>query len=558
MASEAEKNSSSADESPAPPPRGPRNLPPLWYWLLLVVLAGLNIWARTPDLLDHAIANLIAMGSVFIAIIAYVGWFAAASGHSTGARWVPLGAILGGLAIFFALFRIDHFTAELLPVFRPRLTGIPDEQLAKLASAGVAVKLPLDKTTDDDFPQFLGPNRDLAIDRIALARDWQAHPPRLIWRHAIGAGHSAFAAVNGYAVTMEQRGEDELVTCYDVLTGDLKWANGIKARHSQLFGGIGPRSTPTIHGGKVYALGATGVLRCLDSGGSLVWSKNLLEETNSPPGEDASQILWGHAGSPLIVDNMVVVPGGGPTNGPKISLFAFDKLTGQKLWQAGDRQISYSSPSLARLGGVRQILIVNEDSVTGHNAATGAVLWIYPWPGSSSSSASASQAIAVDDDRVFISKGYTGGAALFSVKQEPGGNPKPSGDDKSVYDWTTTTVWHHQKNLQTKFTNVVVYKGFVYGLSDGILECVELNSGKRQWKSGRYGHGQILRVQDLLLVETEDGEIVLVELSPEAQHELGRFQAIDGQTWNNLCLYGRYLLVRNSGEAGCFELPLAK
>jgi outer membrane protein assembly factor BamB len=510
-----------------------------------------------PDVLDHAIANLISMGSVFVAVVAYVGWFAARSGHSTGARWVPLGAILGGLAIFFAFFRIDHFTAELLPVFRPRLLGIPDEQLANVASTGAGVKVPLDVTTDDDFPQFLGPNRDLAIDRITLARDWQAHPPRLIWRHAVGAGHSAFAAVNGFAVTMEQRGEDELVTCYGLLTGDLKWASGIKARHSQLFGGIGPRSTPTIHGGKVYALGATGDLRCLDSDGSVVWSKNLLEETNTPPGDDASQILWGHAGSPLIVDDMVVVAGSGPIDGPKKSLLAFDNQTGKKLWQAGDRQISYSSPSLARLGGVRQILIVNEDSVAGHDAATGAILWSYPWPGSSSSSASASQAVAVGDDRVFISKGYTGGAALFSVKQESSGK-KGSSRDEPVYDWTTATVWHHQRNLQTKMTNVVIYSGFVYGLSDGILECVDLNSGKRQWKSGRYGHGQILRVRDLLLVETDDGEIVLVELSPEALHELGRFQAIDGQTWNTLCLYGRYLLVRNSGEAACYELPLAK
>jgi outer membrane protein assembly factor BamB len=196
--------------------------------------------------------------------------------------------------------------------------------------------------------------------------------------------------------------------------------------------------------------------------------------------------------------------------------------------------------------------------VTGHNAATGAVLWSYPWPGSSSSSASSSQAVAVGEDRVFVSKGYTGGAALFSVKQVPSGKSQTGRTDEAVYDWTATTVWHHQKNLQTKMTNVVVYQGFIYGLSDGILECAELASGKRQWKSGRYGHGQILRIRDLLLVGTDDGEIVLVELSPEAHRKLGRFQAIDGQTWNNLCLFGRYLLVRNSGEAACYELPLAK
>ena len=175
------------------------------------------------------------------------------------------------------------------------------------------------------------------------------------------------------------------------------------------------------------------------------------------------------------------------------------------------------------------------------------MLWEYPWPGSSNSSASSSQAIAVGDDRVFVSKGYGEGSALFNVKH-----------DGATDRWTTETIWHHPRNLQTKMTNVVVYKDFVYGLSDGILECVELATGTRKWKAGHYHHGQILRVGELLLVETEDGEIVLVELTPEAHRELGSFEAIEGKSWNNLCLYGRYLLVRNSNEAACYELPLAK
>jgi outer membrane protein assembly factor BamB len=193
---------------------------------------------------------------------------------------------------------------------------------------------------------------------------------------------------------------------------------------------------------------------------------------------------------------------------------------------------------------MRQIVIVNEDNITGHNAATGAVLWAHKWDGASSSSASASQAVAVGGDRLFVSKGYLGGSALFAVQR----------DDKD--NWTTRPIWHFQKNLQTKMTNVVVHNGFVYGLSDGILECVDLNSGERKWKAGHYGHGQILRVGELLLVQTSEGEIVLVELTPEEHKELGQFEAIEGQSWNNPCLFGRYLLVRNSREAACYELPL--
>jgi outer membrane protein assembly factor BamB len=150
-------------------------------------------------------------------------------------------------------------------------------------------------------------------------------------------------------------------------------------------------------------------------------------------------------------------------------------------------------------------------------------------------------------ERLLISKGYGGGSSLFSV----------SHDDKNR--WTTASLWKQPKLLKTKFSNVAVLNGFGYALSDGILECVELAPGRRCWKQGHFDYGQILRANDLLLVESEQGEVALVAASPEEYHEFGRFQALDDQTWNTLCLWGgRYLLVRNSQEAACYELPLAK
>ena len=109
--------------------------------------------------------------------------------------------------------------------------------------------------------------------------------------------------------------------------------------------------------------------------------------------------------------------------------------------------------------------------------------------------------------------------------------------------------------MQTKFTNVVVQGGYAYGLSEGILECVELSSGKRAWKNGRYEHGQILGVGELLLVLSEDGELCLVELTPAKFNQLGSVPALSGKTWNTLCLFGNRLLVRNAQEAACYELP---
>ncbi len=241
----------------------------------------------------------------------------------------------------------------------------------------------------------------------------------------------------------------------------------------------------------------------------------------------------------------MIVPGGGPAEGRKVSLVAFDKDTGEKTWEGGEDQIAYSSPSLVVLGGVRQILSVNETTVTGHDPKIGRVLWNFPWPGSSNRNANNSQAVAVGNERVFVSKGYTGGSALFDVRRQGDG-------------WSTEPVWANSKSMKTKFTNAVFYKQHVYGLCDGVLECIELDTGKRCWKQGRYGHGQVLGVGDLLIVQGEDGNVFLVAMTPEAHEELGQFPALDGKTWNNPALVGRLLLVRNAEEAACYELPLAE
>ena len=380
---------------------------------------------------------------------------------------------------------------------------------------------------------------------VRLNRDWQASPPRLVWRREIGAGWSTLAVVNGFAVTLEQRGNDELVTCYEVATGKPRWFHAVPGRHQTVLGGIGPRSTPTIDQGRVYALGATGILRCLDGAtGQPIWTDDLLARIGITPQEDLNAIAWGRASSPLIVDNLVVVPLGGRTTPPWISLIAFDKVTGRLAWKGGDCQASYSSPVLTTLAGRRQILIVNQDFVSGHDPATGHALWKYPWPGSSSTNANTSQAVPVPNDRVLLSKGYGGGAKLLQVSQ--------ADHDQ----WKVAEVWANSRVLRTKFCNVVLHGEHIYGLSDGILECVELASGRRVWKQGRYEQGQVLGVEDLLLVQAESGEVALVEATPSGHRELGRFAALDGKTWNNPSLYGRYLLVRNAEQAACYELGL--
>ncbi|HPM82035.1 MAG TPA: PQQ-like beta-propeller repeat protein [Candidatus Anammoximicrobium sp.] len=535
----------SAPPAASPPARSRRRFPGPWC-LAVVVLAlvalGLLRTGKLGAGMERAEVNVATLVLACVAAGAVFVWFLFFSGYSSRCRWGVLGAAVLGLAAAVACLRIEQVSGDLVPRLVFRWQPDADQRLARPAAATADVDL--QTTTPEDFPQFLGPRRDAHLTGIRLDRNWQVRPPRLLWRQAIGAGWSTFAAVNGFAVTMEQRGDEELVTCYEVATGTMRWFHAVPARHHTVLGGAGPRATPTIHEGRVYALGATGVLRCLDGAtGRPVWIEDLLARIGVTAEEDLDAIAWGRSNSPLIVDDLVVVPLGGPAQGPWVSLAAFDKATGRLVWTGGDCQASYSSPVLATIAGRRQILIVNQGYVSGHDPASGAQLWKHPWPGSSRGDASVSQVVPAPNDRLLLSKGYGVGAKLLQVSR--------NGPDQ----WQVAEVWSNSRVLRTKFCNVVVLGDHVYGLSDGILECVEVAGGRRVWKAGRYAMGQILGAGDLLVVQAESGEVALVEATPAEHRELGRLAALEGKTWNNPSLYGRYLLLRNAEQAACYELP---
>lgn len=426
------------------------------------------------------------------------------------------------------------------PHFGYAIGRSPDELLPRVQDLRTGVDL--GTTTANDYPEFLGPGRHAAVEHIELDPDWTGHPPRLLWRQPIGGGYSAFSAVNGFAVTMEQRGEEEQVTCYAVASGKHHWTAKWDERFTII--GIGPRSTPTIAGGRVYALGAWGHLVCLAGDtGEVVWQRELLDELELHWKDENRQVRFGRAGSPLVACGLVIVPGGG-LPGKRASLLAFDVESGEQKWRGGGRQISYSSPVLAEVLGEPQVLSVNEDTVSGHSPATGEELWSYPWPGDSRTDANVSQPVRLSTNRILLSSGYRRGAAVIELARQADGGPIRA-----------RCVWRRASVLNTKFTNVVVWENHAYGLSERTLECVDLETGERCWKAGNYGYGQILRVRDLLLVLSETGELALIRLDPEAPNVvLGSIKALTGTTWNNLALYGRHLLVRNTTEAACYEL----
>jgi outer membrane protein assembly factor BamB len=274
------------------------------------------------------------------------------------------------------------------------------------------------------------------------------------------------------------------------------------------------------------------MLNCLDlKTGQRIWSKDIVKDN------DSQIINWGLSGSPLALDSLIVVNAGGQ-NGK--SLVAYHQATGARVWSGGNDRAAYSSPLVTTLAGLRQILIFNQNAVASHDPATGQVLWQQPWP---SGSECVAQPVPLPGDRVFISSGYGIGCKLFQIARSDNGGLQVS------------LVWETNR-LKAKFTNVVYRDGYIFGLDDGILVCLDPATGERKWKAGRYGHGQMISVGDLLLIQAESGEVVLVEANSAAPSELTRFAALAAKTWNNPALAGQYLLVRNDREAACYELPL--
>ncbi len=468
--------------------------------------------------------------------------------------------LLGGVAVIFVasffLFvkRVSDGDMGFIR-YEPRFWS-SGKELVGVAKDGPVRLIDLAVTSDSDFPQFLGPNRNAAIPGRQLTHDWVANPPRELWKQPVGLGWSGFVVVNGCALTQEQRGPNECVTCYDLATGELLWVNQIAARHEDTLGlgRVGPRATPAIDSGRVYAQGATGWLQCLNGkDGSVIWKVFLpdllgVEMVKGKNFEgldydfENSPLTWGRANAPLVYEDKVVVAGGGPSGGPFQTLFAFDKLTGEKIWSGGDSMISYGSPSVASVLGEPQLLVMAESQAIGFSPSDGRILWTHGRSGSSNGDANCSQVTWVADDQLLMTKGYAKGGELIRLGREEN-------------EWVVDPLWKNSRVLKTKFTNPVLLDGFAYALSDGFLECTDMATGKRQWKKrGRFGHGQLLLVGSDLLIQSEHGVLYLVAASPEGYKQFGEMKTIDGVCWNTLCLSGDYLVVRSEAEVACYRL----
>jgi outer membrane protein assembly factor BamB len=278
----------------------------------------------------------------------------------------------------------------------------------------------------------------------------------------------------------------------------------------------------------VYTFGATGIVNALNAAdGALVWSRNAASETGAKTPD------WGFASSPLVAEDTVLVAASG-------NLVAYDAAAGTRRWTGPERGVSYSSPHLATIDGVQQVLALTSTGLASFALAGGALLWEHAWKGYP-----IVQPALTADGNVLISVTDSSGTRRLAPARGANG-------------WSVEERWT-SNGLKPYFNDFVVHKGYAFGFDGSILSCIDLADGKRKWKGGRYGNGQLvlLEDQDVLLVLSELGELALVNATPDQFAELARFTAIEGKTWNHPVLVGNVLLVRNGAEMAAFRLAPA-
>jgi outer membrane protein assembly factor BamB len=546
-----------------------------WGGLAFIVVAMVAAWALADvSIATGAMGMLVPMLGLQIVGLVLVAWAVASRGLAGWPRRASMAATIAVACGLLLLVRTDGMTSTLMGFeFHWRWTPTAEQRLlaaapplpaaaAPIAPARVpATPSPAAPTPSDppaapavvepksaagaglaeesgdaaiEWPGFRGPTRDSTVRGVRIATDWEKSPPAAMWRRPVGPGWSSFAVKGDLFYTQEQRGEEEIVACYRVSSGEPVWTHRDRVRFWESNGGAGPRATPSLDRGRVYSLGATGILNALDAAsGQPIWRRDIAAD---------SQIAvpdWGFSSSPLITGDQLIVAAAG-------KLLAYDLATGSPRWSGADDGPGYSSPQLLRIGGVPQVVLLTGRGAAGVAPSDGARLWTLAVPASSLSATIVQPAVTADGD-ILVGDGEASRMRRVAAVSGPDG-------------WRVEERWS-SNGLKPFFNDFVVHNGHAYGFDGTILSAIDVADGRRKWKGGRYGNGQLLLLadQDLLLVITEDGDLALVSATPDGFTEVApRVAAIDGKTWNHPVLAGEVLLVRNGEEMAAFRLARSR
>jgi outer membrane protein assembly factor BamB len=354
-----------------------------------------------------------------------------------------------------------------------------------------------------DWPQFLGPTRNGISTETGLAKSWPEKGPPVVWEREVGEGYSAPVVSGGTLVLFHRVGGEEIVEGLDAANGKPRWKFSYETSYSDDFGkGNGPRSTPVVAEGKVYTLGAEGMLHCLNmKDGKKVWEKALAKEY------ELRQSYFGVGTSPLVEGNLLLVNLGAKGAG----IVAFDKNNGKEVWRATDDPASYSSSVAATIDGVRHVVFFTRTGLVGIDPKTGKVRFEKRWRSRTEASVNAATPLVVGG-QVFLTASYDTGALLVRVKKDG-----------------IEEVWSSNKSLSSHFNTPIEKDGYLYGIDGrqdlkpgGKLRCVELKTGTVKWEKDGFGCASMILADGQIIALREDGELVLIHPTPDGYKEKAR------------------------------------
>jgi len=576
-------------------PNGSRTWKPLRVWIPLILLPLMWLMRFVPELMPHGPSYtwvIAAFGPLLIALVVMLWWVAFSRARwferilgvfgvvgflvlegilchesmhmlipvmtipttiavfaiacilfgrrlSLDRTWLAIG-MAGAAALCSALLRTDgvrgDFSFELDWRWMP--TG---EQLA-MRDIRQATRLETPNDADSQvvreqlrspqWPGFRGPAGASRQTGVRFSDDWKTNPPKELWRIRLGPAWSSFAIAGNRLFTQEQRESEEAVVCYDANTGKPIWDHSNPSRFFESLGGLGPRATPTLAGGSIYAFGAEGTLVRLDAfDGKLVWKVNVKEKSGrkEPP-------MWGYSCSPYVNDEVVIVHAAGA--GDK-GVIAFNVSDGQVAWSAAAGEMSYSTVQEINLLGQSYLCLLSNLGAHLWDPATGKNVYDYEFK---HGGYRACQAQVIDGNKLLIPSGMGTGTRLVEFT---------AGDQGLQANelWTS-------RDMKPDYNDILVHDGNIYGFDSGIFACIGVHDGKRRWKGGRYEKGQAFLLDDsgLILVISERGELVLLRASPDKHQELAKIPVFNDKTWNHPVVVGNRLYLRNAEEAVCYEL----
>jgi outer membrane protein assembly factor BamB len=498
----------------------------------LIVLAALVAFSMDPSMAVAMFIYGIPLAMVSITLALYI-----ARDWNARPRVTLCLILLACVWSVLLLGRLDGFNGNYFPEFAWRWSATAEQKLKPLRAEvrsedGAEVTTAVWNPTVAEWPGFRGAERNGRVEGVTYDLNWNASPPREVWRISLGPAWSSFAYVSGRLFTQEQRDQDEVISCYDADNGELIWGHAETVRFTEVVSGPGPRATPTYHEGRLYAYGAKGILCALDAtSGELIWRHELMREVN------ARVPMWGFSSSPLVLEGVVIIHADG--NGAN-GLIAFDVVDGESVWRVASQGMNFSSAQPVQLDGQSYAVFADAEGVLAVDPKDGKVAWKFTpsdWEGPA-----IVQMQQIDETSLIVPLGDGIGAARLNVVREGG-------------MWKITEQWN-SKHLKPTFNDFVYHDGYLYGFDRNIFTCVDARTGQRRWKRGRYGFGQVVLLADRaqLIVATEKGEVVLLEADPSNHAERGRVKAVRGKTWNHPIVADGNLFLRNGSETVCLSL----